>query len=62
MTSRLARKCLKRSTHQLRNTQSVQQIRTRLVPLFALAGGVVVLFLKTFLKKRGGPGEMPAAV
>ncbi|OYV11853.1 MAG: hypothetical protein CG446_589, partial [Methanosaeta sp. ASO1] len=33
MTSHLARKCLKRSTHQLGNTQSVQQIRTRLVSL-----------------------------
>jgi len=32
------------------------------VLLFALAGGVVVLFLKTFLKRRGGPGEAPAAV
>ena len=29
--------------------------------LFALAAGIVVLFLKTFLKKRGGAGEAPAA-
>jgi carbon starvation protein len=29
--------------------------------LFALSGGVVVLFLKTFLKKKGGPDGMPAA-
>jgi carbon starvation protein len=30
--------------------------------LFALSAGVVVLFLKTFLKKRSAPGEAPAAV
>lgn len=29
--------------------------------LFALAAGIVVLFLRTFLKKRGGAGEAPAA-
>ncbi|HOW86950.1 MAG TPA: carbon starvation CstA family protein [Candidatus Aminicenantes bacterium] len=30
--------------------------------LFALSAGVVVLFLKTFLKKRTAPGRAPAAV
>jgi carbon starvation protein len=29
--------------------------------LFALSAGVVVLFLKTFLKKKGGPDGLPAA-
>jgi hypothetical protein len=30
--------------------------------LFALAAGIVVLFLKTFLKKRGEAGESAAEV
>ncbi|OGD14872.1 MAG: carbon starvation protein CstA [Candidatus Aminicenantes bacterium RBG_16_66_30] len=32
------------------------------VVLFALSAGVIAISVKTFLKKRGGPGEMPAAV